>query len=164
MTTCTVGASQNRSLSPTFPASAAVGTKGPAVRFRAKKTSAPRGSNTPRPIFVIAEQLVQLWIITERELAELESLRVKGEKARSYLRSAGSNALLGRAHLHRIETAYRTHLDRLQALQKQARELIDRLDREPGPALRADAARASGRPAGPGTTSARTPSRHCWIA
>ena len=71
--------------------------------------------SSPRPIFLVADRLVQIWSSNEREFAELRALRLKVAQTRAYLASPGCNRLLGHACLERLETLRRKHLARLRA-------------------------------------------------
>jgi hypothetical protein len=83
-----------------------------------------------RPIFVIAEQLVQTWIRNEAELAELETLRTRKERANAYMRATGSHSRLALAYLERVESAQRDHLLRLRAGRRTALVLMACADGE----------------------------------
>ena len=91
--------------------------------------------SSPRPIFLVADRLVQIWSSNEREFAELRALRLKVAQTRAYLASPGCNRLLGHACLERLETLHRKHLARLRANRRAAWKLMAELGAElPPPA------------------------------
>ena len=83
-----------------------------------------------RPIFLLAEQLVQTWIRNERDLAQLERLRMRSERARAYMRSTGSQSALVMVYLERLNEARRDCLIRLRSSRRQALVLLARADVE----------------------------------
>ena len=78
-----------------------------------------------RPIFVLAEQLVQTWLRNEAVLAELERLRRRRERARAYMHELRSNATcLGLSRASRggaTGSPYPVALGRREALDLMAR-------------------------------------------
>ncbi len=83
-----------------------------------------------RPIFVLADQLVQTWIRNDADLAKLEELRRRRERGHAYMREPGCNWRLATAYLERVEEAKRVHLFRLRAGRRKALELMARATRE----------------------------------
>ena len=90
----------------------------------------PLALSSPRPIFLVAERLVQIWSSNEREFVELRALRIKVAGARAYLASPGCNRLLGHACLEHLETLRRNHLAMLRANRLAAWELMAELGAE----------------------------------
>jgi hypothetical protein len=86
-----------------------------------------------RPIFVIAQRLVQIWSAIEQELAELRALRVRRERVCVYLRTPGCNLVLGMVQLRRVDEARRNHLARLRARRRDAWTLVASVNHELGP-------------------------------
>jgi hypothetical protein len=86
----------------------------------------------PRPIFVIAERLVQVWSSRERQIAELGVSRKKMERACVYLTKPACNQALGLAALEIAVKAHAKCLERLRASRREAHELVHRLDAELG--------------------------------
>ena len=82
----------------------------------------PVSLSSPRPIFLVAERLVQIWSCNEREFMELRATRLNAARARAYLASPGCNRLLGQACLKRLETQRQEHLARLRANRRAACE------------------------------------------
>lgn len=87
----------------------------------------------PRPIFLMAEELVQIWSSNERIFAVLRGLRMKRVRARAYLASPGCNRLLGHAYLERLETSRRQHMEQLRANRHAAWSLVSKLGSEFAP-------------------------------
>ena len=83
-----------------------------------------------RPIFVLAEELVQTWIRNEAELTELETLRKRKERVHAYMRATGSRPRLALAYLDRVENAQRDQLIRLRASRRTALSLMACADGE----------------------------------
>ncbi len=88
----------------------------------------PAPLTSPRSIFLLTEQLAQIWTSNERDLAELRGLRPKVAQARAYLASPGCNRSLGLSYLERLETTRRIHLARLRANRRSAWQLLSQLD------------------------------------
>jgi hypothetical protein len=86
-----------------------------------------------RPIFSIAQRLVQMWSTIEQELAQLRVLRLRRERVCAYLRTPGCNLVLGTAHLQRIDEARREHIARLRVCRCDAWTLVADLNRQPAP-------------------------------
>jgi hypothetical protein len=89
---------------------------------------------SPRPIFVVADRLVQIWLSNEQALNELPSLLRRRDSVRSYLSSPGCNPELGRTCLNRIEKSVQELRARLHANDLEVRELDACLD-QPNAAL-----------------------------
>jgi hypothetical protein len=120
--------------------------------------------SSPRPIFLVAERLVQIWSSNEQEFAELRALRLKMAQARNYLASPGCHQLLGRANLERLETLHRKHLARLRANRRAAWELVADLSAESGPQAEPQSLWASGRARNSYSSDSRRNSTQCWYA
>jgi len=105
--------------------------------FHGVPTREPESS--PRPIFLVADRLVQIWSSNEQEFAELRALRLKMAQSHAYLASQGCNHLLGNACLERLVTLHRKHLAWLRANRRAAWESLA----EPGANLTPEAATRS---------------------
>ncbi len=90
-------------------------------------------ASPPRPIFLMAEELVQIWSSNERIFAVLRGLRMKRIRARAYLASPGCNRLLGHAYLERLETSRRQHIEQLRANRHAAWTLVSKFGSEFAP-------------------------------
>jgi hypothetical protein len=120
--------------------------------------------SSPRPIFLVAERLVQIWSSNEREFIELRALRLKVARARAYLVSPGCNRLLGQACLERLETLRRNHLDRLRANRRAAWELMAEFGTEPPRQAESQSLWTSGRAGDSGISDSLRHSTQCWYA
>lgn len=117
-----------------------------------------------RPIFLVADRLVQIWSSNEREFAELRALRLKMARTRAYLASAGCNRLLGHACLERLETLRRKHLARLRANRRAAWELMAELGAELAPPAEPQSLWISGRARDLRIPDSRRHCTQCWYA
>ena len=119
---------------------------------------------SPRPIFLAAVKLVQIWSSNEQALSELKELRQKIEKTRAYLASPGCHRHLAEAYLQRLQKAEKENLAALRENHRSAWELMARLNVEfesqPGP----DSRQASKRAAEFSHWDCHSHSRHCWYA
>ena len=124
-----------------------------------------RGTNpSPRPIFLVADRLVQLWSSNEQEFAELRALRLKMARTRAYLASPGCNRLLGDANLERLETLHREHLARLRANRRAAWELVAELGAELAPHAEPQSPWTLGRVRNSVLSAARRHTTRYWYA
>ena len=126
------------------------------------RTREPESS--PRPIFLVADRLVQIWSSNEREFAELRALRLKMARTRAYLASPGCNRLLGHACLERLETLRRKHLARLRANRRAAWELMAELGAELAPPAEPQSLWISGRARDLRIPDSRRHCTQCWYA
>lgn len=85
-------------------------------------------TSDPRPIFVLAEQLVQAWVRNASVLDELERLRQRRKRVLAYLLKPGFNSRLALAYVERIEQAQREQLARLRAARRETLDLLARAD------------------------------------
>ena len=119
---------------------------------------------SPRPIFLAAVKLVQIWSSNEQALSKLEELRQKIEKTRAYLASPGTHRHLAEAYLQRLQKAEKENLATLQENRRSAWKLVARLnvelDSQPG----SDARQTSKRAAEFSDWDCHSHSRHCWYA
>ena len=124
--------------------------------------SKPRPS--PRPIFLAAARLVQIWSSNEQALFDLQEVRQRIEKTRAYLASPGCHRHLAEAYLERLHKVEKEHLAALRDNRRSAWELMARLNvdlgSQPGPNF--------GQTYGPAVElrdwDCRPRSRHCWYA
>jgi len=130
--------------------------------FHRARTREPESS--PRPIFLVADRLVQIWSSNEQELAELRALRVKMSRTRAYLASPGCNRLLGNACLERLETLHRKHLARLRANRRAAWELMAELGADPTSQAETESLWSSGRARDSCIPDSRRQTTQCWYA
>jgi hypothetical protein len=119
---------------------------------------------SPRPIFLVADRLVQIWSSNEQEFAELRALRLKTAQTRAYLASPGCNRLLGNACLERLETLHRKHLARLRANRREAWELMAELGAELSPQAQTQSLWNSGRARESCSPDSRRQTTQCWYA
>jgi hypothetical protein len=120
--------------------------------------------STPRPIFLVADRLVQIWSSNEQEFAELRALRLKMVQTRAYQASAGCNRLLGNACLERLETLHRKHLARLRANRRTAWELMAELGAELAPQAEPQSLWTSDRATDSCVADSRRHTTQCWYA
>jgi hypothetical protein len=130
--------------------------------FHRARTREPESS--ARPIFLVADRLVQIWSSNEQEFAELRALRVKTAQTRAYLASPGCNRLLGNACLERLETLHRKHLARLRANRRAAWELMAELGAELAPQAEPQSLWTSGRAGDSWIPDSRRHTTQCWYA
>jgi hypothetical protein len=130
--------------------------------FHRARTREPESS--PRPIFLVADRLVQIWSSTEQEFAELRALRLKMAQTRAYLASPDCNRLLGNACLERLETLHRKHLARLRANRRAAWELMAELGADLTPQAEPQSLWNSGRAMDSCITDSRRHATQCWYA
>ena len=130
--------------------------------FHRARTREPESS--ARPIFLVADRLVQIWSSNEREFAGLRALRVKMAQTRAYLASPGCNRLLGNACLERLEMLHRKHLARLRANRRAAWELIAELGAELAPQAEHQPLWSSGRARDSRIPDLRRHTTQCWYA
>lgn len=96
----------------------------------APEAAPPPGSSRPqRPIFSIAERLVQIWIANEQELEGLRKLRLRQRRVRAYANGPHAGALLAGALLARIDDQICKACARLGANDREARRLLAELRR-----------------------------------
>jgi len=124
----------------------------------------PESESSPRPIFLVADRLVQIWSSNEQEFAELRALRLKTAQTRAYLASPGCNRLLGNACLERLETLHRKHLARLRANRRAAWELMAELSAELAPQAETQSLWNSGRARESCSPDSRRQTTQCWYA
>ena len=120
--------------------------------------------SSPRPIFLVADRLVQIWSSNEREFIELRALRLKVARARAYLASPGCNRLLGQACLERLETLRWTHLKRLRTNRHAAWELLAELGAEDPRQAEPQSLWISGRTRDLRIPDSRRHCTQCWYA
>jgi len=120
--------------------------------------------SSPRPIFLVADRLVQIWSSNEQEFAELRALRLKMAQTRAYLASPGCNRLLGNACLERLETLHRKNLSRLRANRRAAWELMAELGAELTPRTETQSVWSSGRARESFSADSRRHTTQCWYA
>ena len=120
--------------------------------------------SAPRPIFLVADRLVQIWSSNEREFAELRALRLKVAQTRAYLASPGCNRLLGHACLERLETLRRKHLAGLRANRRAAWELLAELGAELPSQVEPQSLWISGRAGDLRIPDWRRHGTQCWYA
>jgi len=120
--------------------------------------------SSPRPIFLVADRLVQIWSSNEREFAELRALRLKVAQTRAYLASPGCNRLLGHACLERLETLRRKHLAGLRANRRAAWELMAELGAELPSQVEPQSLWTSGRAGDACIPDSRRHCLQCWYA
>ena len=130
--------------------------------FHRARTREPQSS--PRPIFLVADRLVQIWSSNEQEFAELRALRLKMAQTRAYLASPGCNRLLGNACLERLETLHRKHLARLRANRRAAWELMAELGADLTPQAETESLWSSGRARDSCIPDSRRHTTQCWYA
>jgi hypothetical protein len=136
----------------------------PSVPFDFHRARTREPESSPRPIFLVADRLVQIWSSNEQELAELRALRVKMAQTRAYLASPGCNRLLGNACLERLETLHRKHLARLRANRRAAWELVAELGAELAPQAGPQSLWTSGRAGASCIADSRRNTTQCWYA
>ena len=83
-----------------------------------------------RPIFVLAEQLVQTWLRNETDVAELERLRGESARANAYMQKPDCNKALAMAYLDRVAEARRNCLLHLRSCRHDVLALIARASAE----------------------------------
>ncbi|MGZ3380851.1 MAG: hypothetical protein ACXVBB_11385 [Isosphaeraceae bacterium] len=120
--------------------------------------------SSPRPIFLVADRLVQIWSSNEREFAELRALRLKVAQTRAYLAAPGCNRSLGHACLERLETLRRKHLARLRANRRAAWKLMAELGAELTPSAEPKSLWISGRARDLCIPDSRRHCTQCWYA
>ncbi len=130
--------------------------------FHRARTREPESS--PRPIFLVADRLVQIWSSNEQEFAELRALRLKMAQTHAYLASPGCNRLLGNACLERLETLHRKHLARLRANRRAAWELMAELGADLTPQADTESLWSSGRARDSCIPDSRRQTTQCWYA
>jgi hypothetical protein len=81
-----------------------------------------------RPIFVLADQLVQTWLRNGANLLELVKLRRRSDRARAYTRAHGTSSVLAQVYLARAEEARRQRLARLRNGRREAIVLLARTE------------------------------------
>ena len=130
--------------------------------FHRVRTREPESSR--RPIFLVADRLVQIWSSNEQEFAELRAIRLKMAQTRAYLASPGCNRLLGNACLERLETLHRKHLARLRANRRAAWELMAELGADLTPQAETESLWSSGRARDSCIPDSRRHTTQCWYA
>jgi len=120
---------------------------------------------SPRPIFLAAAKLVQIWSSNEQALSELQELRQKIEKTRAYLASPGCHRHLAEAYLKRLQKTEKENLAALRDNRRSAWELMAGLNVELGSQPGPDSLQTSSGPAVEFSDGdCRSHSRHCWYA
>jgi len=119
---------------------------------------------SPRPIFLAAAKLVQIWSSNEQALSELQELRQKIEKTRAYLASPGCHRHLAEAYLKRLQKTEKENLAALRDNRRSAWELMAGLNVELGSQPGPDSLQTSGPPVEFSDWDCRSHSRHCWYA
>jgi hypothetical protein len=89
-----------------------------------------QGCITPRPIFVLAERLVQIRSKIERLLTELRVYRMRIDHTRAYLSSPWAHDTLARAYLEVLTATHERHLRQLRHHRRQAWRIADELNTE----------------------------------
>jgi len=130
--------------------------------FHPARTREPDSS--PRPIFLVADRLVQIWSSNEQEFIELRALRLKMAQTRAYLAYPGCNRLLGNACLERLETLHRKHLVRLRANRRAAWELMAELGADLAPQGETQSLWSSRRGRESCSPDSRRLTTQCWYA
>ena len=75
-------------------------------------------------MLTMARRLVQIWLDDEQHFADLQTLRLRMNRARNYLSREGCNQVLGRAVLERARFGYKENRDRLRANRREAWALV----------------------------------------
>ncbi len=130
--------------------------------FHPARTREPESS--PRPIFLLADRLVQIWSSNEQEFAELRGLRLKMAQTRAYLASANCNRMLGNTCLERLETLHRKHLARLRANRRAAWESMSELGANLTPEAATQPLWSSGRAGDSSIPDSRRHATQSWYA
>jgi hypothetical protein len=120
---------------------------------------------SPRPIFLAAAKLVQIWSSNEQALSELQELRQKIEKTRAYLASPDCHRHLAEAYLERLQKTEKEILAALRDNRRSAWELMAGLNVELGSQPGPDSLQTSSGPVVEFSDwDCRSHSRHCWYA
>ena len=146
------------------PGRAAWGRKTSWVAARLYEGPPTESRHSPRPIFLAAARLVQIWSSNEMMLSELQELRQKIEKTRAYLASPGCHRHLAEAYLKRLQKAEKENLATLRENRRSAWELMAGLNADVGSQPGPDSRQTSGPADEFRDWDCPSHSRHCWFA
>jgi hypothetical protein len=80
--------------------------------------------SSSQTMLTMTRRLVQIWLDDEQQFSDLETLRMRMNRARSYLARKGCNQALGRVVLERAHRSFQEHRACLRANRREAWKLV----------------------------------------